>query len=165
MARVSDAYRDRILGDLANRIGSENVDPDTNSYMDVFRHLNLFFPSTGGRIAWHSLPHQQLLCPDPKPPFSERVSIVTEFFRRFVNDAAIEPLDKIVVIGDLVEVVWSLNCSRAIGALDIFFQTPQNTYVVKDNMEWCFCYTFEDDMYYGRSPSLEQGKLRSSPRP
>ena len=88
-------------------------------------------------------------------PVREHAATIREFLGRFAARADVRPNDNIIVVGDgVTEIALEMPFSALLDAFPVLFSYPQHTYVMPVDVSWCFAFTFEFDMYFGKSTKL-----------
>ncbi len=86
------------------------------------------------------------------PPMDEDLPRIVDFLDLFATQAQISNEDPVIVIGDCaMDVTLRMSFQTFRNHLKLMIELPQYTYVLAKDFQWCFCYTFEDDMYFGKA--------------
>jgi hypothetical protein len=153
MVSSSDDLQDELLNKLSPDIltGRIRVGPRDS---DAFSKLTGKFPTGTSGILWDRVPDHRLYpSPQPKLPLEMYLPAIKRFLGQFALDGNIGPDDIMHVVGDgVTNVTLTMPLSLLWQYLPDVLSLPQATFIIKNDYDWCFCYTFEDDMYYGKSP-------------
>jgi hypothetical protein len=145
--------QDELLSGLSADIQADIINV-SQSDADVFSHLSAKFPVRASGITWELVPeHRCKQSPRPKPSIEDYLHSISAFLGQFAEAAQIAPDDNVWLVGDgITDVAFRLSFTILLKHVRQFFSMPQSSFVLKHDYSWCFCYTFEDDMYYGKSP-------------
>ena len=146
---------------IVRRLGDRVVRVDDES---LWAALTSAFPFAAGRPEWSKVPGAQLRAASPERAAGASlgprsldtrrdVEEVKTFFERCVSGTETRPDDWVVYFGD--NSVWDYRVElEAVGELlDEMDEIPENKYVFPPDASWCFMWSFEDDLYFGRCPT------------
>lgn len=114
---------------------------------DIFGLIKRAFPIGGSKIDWPRVPGALTCIEKIKSKRSERF---IEFFDRVCAQDQLKGL--VLYAGDSATdfaLAGSIESMRR--ALPELIDTPQHHYFVGPNASWCFCFTMEGDINFGRS--------------
>jgi hypothetical protein len=153
MGSSSDDLQDELLNKLSADILTGRIRVG-RADSDSFSKLTGKFPTGISGILWDRVfDHRLHASPQPKLPIEMYLPIIKRVLGQFAIDAEIGPDDVVHVVGDgVTNVTLTMPLSLLWPYLPDVLSLPQATFIIKNDYEWCFCYTFEDDMYYGKSP-------------
>jgi hypothetical protein len=116
--------------------------------------LRRMFPVRTSGVRWEDIPSARSLpAEDPRVPLHEKADLVRGFLEEFGSAAGLGPDDRCVVFGDsATEVAFELSFRDLLDLFTLLFALPQATYVLTADGSWCFAFTFEEDMYFAKSP-------------
>jgi hypothetical protein len=116
--------------------------------------LRRMFPVRTSGVRWEELPDARSRTAEiPRVPMPEKVDALRGFLLEFGSAAGLGPEDRCVVFGDgATEVAFELPFRNLLELFPLLFSLPQTTYVLTPDASWCFAFTFEEDMYFARSP-------------
>ncbi|HBQ19577.1 MAG TPA: hypothetical protein DEF51_53445 [Myxococcales bacterium] len=121
------------------------------------------FPFVLGRIDWRKVPGAQIRVAPPEraagancgPGTLDTRSYVEEvkrFFERCVSGTETRPDDWVVYIGDNSDCDYEVKLEAVAELLDEVAEIPEHKYVFPRDASWCFMWSFEDDLHFGRRP-------------
>ena len=148
---------EQLLKDLASSIDSGLVEIDED-WMPCVRRLAEAWPWVDIRIDWRAVPEHRHL---PPPPGRRGGSFTLEEsaidLRRFWDEARgelrIVDEAEVLVFGDgNMSFVLRMPAKSLSEHLVDVFSIPMHWYVFPEDAGWCFNYTMEDDVYFGRRP-------------
>jgi hypothetical protein len=144
--------QDELLSELSSDIDAANI-AVLQEDARVFLQLSTKFPTSIFGIAWEKVPEQRFISsPDPKPSIEEYLPAIKGFLARFAEQAHLEAGTPMYVIGDgVTDVAFKIGFGVFLKYAYQFFRIPQHTYLVTQDYSWCFCFTFEGDMYFGKA--------------
>lgn len=118
-----------------------------------FELLSHRFPVRFNGICWEQLPTTQFLRADrSRTPLSAKGREIRAFLMEFGSVAGLTPTDRCVIVGDgTTSIALEMNYSVLLDVIPKLTTEPQSLYVITNNGEWCFAFTFEEDMYFARS--------------
>ncbi len=145
--------QDELLSGLSNDIQADIINV-SQSDADVFSNLSARFPVRASGIVWEMVPEYRCKpSPHPKPSIEDYLPSIKEFLARFAEEAHIASDEIVYLVGDgITDLAFRMPFGVLLKYAHQFFTLPQSSFVVKHDYLWCFCYSFEDDMYYGRCP-------------
>ena len=152
MSQPPMTLQEELLNDLSESIRAGDLVVDTDVSL-MFSKLKEHYPTGMSGIAWELI--REGCCspsPDPKPPMDEDLPRIVDFLDLFATQAQISNEDPVIVIGDCaMDVTLRMSFQTFRNHLKLMIELPQYTYVLAKDFQWCFCYTFEDDMYFGKA--------------
>lgn len=120
-----------------------------------FEVLEKKFPIGLNRIAWKSVNEVDMISlgklTENKEEVKEKILsfILTKFDQVNINDA-----ERLIVLSDgALEETYSIVVSDLKQIFEHVLFLPQHTYIIPQSGEWCLNYTFEDDLYFGLTPT------------
>ncbi len=159
------SLQDEMLAELSEFTQSKKIViyQTSDSWFDL---LNARFPKTIiGALAWEEVPGHQS-CGDVVPIIppegingeevvQRNASKIAEFLERFAANGGIGHSDQVVIIGDgVTEVALGMSFETLFKVFMVLFSYPQHTYVLTSDGVWCFVFTFEFFMHFGKSPKM-----------
>ena len=148
--------QDELLDGLETGI-QDHIINASESDTEVFSRLSAKFPVRASGIIWESVPKYRCqVSPRPKPPIEVYLPIINRFLTQFAEEARIASDEVVCLVGNnITDLAFRMPFTALLKFANHFFAIPQSWFVVKQDYSWCFCYSFEDDMYYGRCPEDE----------
>jgi hypothetical protein len=151
----------RIVGDefveafLQRYEGNELV-RSSGSSDPYFRLLEHRFPVVGSKIDWERVPNDVVRVTDPTD--SERYARdATTLLTEIVQAERLSDEQQVIVIGDsAVERALVVPMRVFQESLNWFLELPQHLSVIRDDGSWCFSFTMEGDLAFGRAPASER---------
>ena len=119
-----------------------------------FKTLTHRFPVSSSGICWEQVPGAKF-CSAWAPNIStiDMQARILEFFMQFGKAASLTDEDTCIVIGDITtSIAIEVSYKVLLTVLLKLVTEPQSLYVIVKNGDWCFVYTFEDYMYFAKSP-------------
>jgi hypothetical protein len=118
-----------------------------------FNLLSRRFPVRASGICWEQVANARFRHAGEASPTSKESDFRT-FLEEFASVANLGPADKCVIVGDNTSSsALEMNLHVLLDIAPSLLSEPQSLYVIVKEAEWCFAYTFEDDMYFARVPS------------
>lgn len=111
------------------------------------------FPVRASGICWERLPTTQYRQhSEPHLSVVAHENEIREFLSEFGVHAGLTLDSRCVVIGDnTTSVALEMKFHVLLEAITRLLAEPQSLYVIAKDGEWCFAFTFEEDMYYAKS--------------
>lgn len=159
-------YENLLLEDLAGAIeaGEVEIIEDSESF---YRCLVDAFPTQMNRIKWAAVPDACIL--EAPPPGTmggftliEPATELRAFWERMRRSRGIRDDMEVVVLGDsLVEFALRLSVATFTRHSVDILSIPHHTFVLPEDVGWCFNYTMEGDAFFGARPA-DLGEGRSA---
>lgn len=140
------------LESLASEVASGQITVHEND-TPWFDNLSRRFPVRASGICWEQIPNSQFRqAEQPRIPIAEKEGEIREFLMQFGSVVALTPTDRCVVIGDnTTSAALEMNFRVLLDVIPKLLTEPQSLYVIAKDGDWCFAFTFEEDMYFARS--------------
>ena len=116
--------------------------------------LRRMFPVRASGVRWEELSDaRSRFTESPRASPSEKMEGLRGFLTEFGLAAGLRRDDPCIVFGDgETEVAFEMPFRDLLELAPTLFSLPQATYVLTTDACWCFAFTFEEDMYFARSP-------------
>ncbi len=152
----------QLLSELSPfiRAGRIMVHESDKAWFHLIRHR---FPVSLNGIHWDKVPGAEsnyeaepYIPPDGinrAIPIRENENTIRAFLSRFSVSAGIRPDENVIVVGDgITDIALEMTFSSLSETFPILFSYPQHVCIIRPDGTWCFMFTFEFDMHYGKSP-------------
>ncbi|MFB5652903.1 hypothetical protein ACE5IS_19885 [Leptospira wolffii] len=139
-------FEDNLLRELNGEITSNRIQviEDNFSFFSLVREI---FPPGFNRIDWSKISHDEskLLQTD------NRKEKIHQFVSNFLIKNNISDAESIIYFGDAIDIALQMPLALFYSLSDNLIKIPQHSYILDEDKRWCFNYTFEDEMYIGKS--------------
>jgi hypothetical protein len=123
-------------------------DPDR-----CFRMLERRFPVVGSKIDWGQVPGAVVRQTDPTNPVCEATDAAT-ILSDVARDESLSEAQIVIVIGDsAMEQAMAMPFATLRVSIRELLELPQHLYVMPEDASWCFSFTMEGDLAFGRATS------------
>ncbi len=125
------------------------------------------FPFVAGRIDWTKVPGARRREAPPERLAGANlgpgtldtrsyVNVVRQFFFECVSETG-EPADSwVVYVGDNGDCDYKVQLGAVDELLEQVAEVPEHKYIFSSDASWCFMWSFEDDLYFGRRPPAKE---------
>lgn len=151
-------HEQQLLKELAEPIAMGKIEIVHDADL-LFRRICAVFPIRMNRIDWPAVPNASHLevTPDPRRRSSQLVEPareLREFWQSARQEGGIDDSAMINVVGDaLVTFALRLSAETLTAHLVDILSVPHHTYIIPDDVSWCFNYAFEDNAYFAVVPA------------
>jgi hypothetical protein len=108
------------------------------------------FPFVLGRIDWRAVPGHKFV--HINGDLTIGATQIRHFLDDLVKEQQIVRSAKVIYLGDACDVGLCLDFASFLDLLPLIFDLPQHHYLIPSTCVWCVHYTFENDLFFGRSP-------------
>jgi type III secretion system FlhB-like substrate exporter len=139
-------YFEEIIYQEANNLITNKlieIEADSTKYFDKVESV---FPVDMNRIAWEKVVNRIEEFPGKSLNELEELK---KFITNFINKYNITLAKKVIYFGDNINIAIQMSLETFLNNLDIFCTIPQHTYLIPEDISWCFNYTFEGYLYFG----------------
>lgn len=85
-------------------------------------------------------------------PVLQHVDEIANFLREFASAANMSASDTIIVLGDgISQQALEMSFDTLLEVFPVLFSYPEHIYLITTDAQWCFAYTFEFEMHFGRA--------------
>lgn len=145
---------------LVRRLGKRVVRVDDERLSSV---LLSAFPFVAGRIDWTKVPGALIREAPPERAAGANlgpgtldtrayVDRVKQFFSECVSGIGPPPDAWLFYIGENGDCDYKVQAGAVAELLDEVADVPEHKYIFPPDASWCFMWSFEDDLHFGRRP-------------
>ncbi len=141
------SYEDQIRSTLESDFISKSIFEIGDS-TPVFSRMGKIFEPKGSKIDWGKVPESIQAYESDENQFN---AACLEFFAMIVQKFSLD--GSLIYVGD-GNTDFAISCSveKMKTVLGVLLEVPQHHYLIGENFDWCFCFSFEGDMSFGFNP-------------
>ena len=125
----------------------------------LFESMKHFYPVTRSGIDWNKVPMHVHIPAVGTASHEDRVAVLRNALGQFGSASRLTSAGMCLIFGDNVtEKAFRMEYPLFMSLSPLFFEMPQVTYVVSEDMAWCFEVAYDDHVFFGRSPFTETRK-------